>query len=89
MKNKGNGNVQSCVQNLLLINRGEVPYERIKGMDTKIIDKPSFNAFPLYKNDVNRQLNIFEPRINLNNVDFKNYDEIQGYFNLNIDILKR
>ena len=33
MKASGNGTPQTCVQNLLKTTRGEVPYERIKGID--------------------------------------------------------
>ena len=41
MKASGNGTPQTCVQNLLKTIRGEVPYERIKGIDRTLIDKPS------------------------------------------------
>ena len=38
MKASGNGTPQTCVQNLLKTTRGEVPYERIKGIDRSLID---------------------------------------------------
>ena len=41
MKASGNGAPEICVQNLLKTIRGEVPYERIKGIDRTLIDKPS------------------------------------------------
>ena len=44
MKASGNGTPQTCVQNLLKTIRGEVPYERIKGIDRTLIDKPSQTA---------------------------------------------
>ena len=44
MKASGNGTPQTCVQNLLKTTRGEVPYERIKGIDRTLIDKPSETA---------------------------------------------
>ena len=37
MKASGNGTPQTCVQNLLKTTRGEVPYERIKGIDRTLI----------------------------------------------------
>lgn len=44
MKASGNGAPEICVQNLLKTIRGEVPYERIKGIDRTLIDKPSSPA---------------------------------------------
>ena len=40
MKASGNAAPETCVQNLLKTIRGEVPYERIKGIDRTLIDKP-------------------------------------------------
>ena len=40
MKASGNGAPEICVQNLLKTIRGDVPYERIKGIDRTLIDKP-------------------------------------------------
>ena len=39
MKATGNGRPQTCVQNLLKTIRGEVPYERLKGIDRTLIDR--------------------------------------------------
>ena len=36
---KGNGTPIQCVQNLLSIIRGEVPFERVKGLDARLIDQ--------------------------------------------------
>ena len=44
MKASGNAAPETCVQNLLKTIRGEVPYERIKGIDRTLIDKPSGTA---------------------------------------------
>ena len=41
MKAKGNGSPEQCVENLLLIVRGEVPFERLKGIDATLTDRPS------------------------------------------------
>ena len=39
MKASGNGTPETCVQNLLKTIRGEVPYERLKGIDRTLIDR--------------------------------------------------
>ena len=44
MKASGNGAPEICVQNLLKTIRGEVPYERIKGIDRTLIDKPTWSS---------------------------------------------
>ena len=44
MKAKGNGDPAQCVGNLLRLIRGEVPYERLKGLDPRLIDRPSSTA---------------------------------------------
>ena len=41
MKASGNGAPEICVQNLLKTIRGEVPYERITGIDRTLIDSDS------------------------------------------------
>ena len=46
MKASGNAAPETCVQNLLKTIRGEVPYERIKGIDRTLIDRPSGTIKP-------------------------------------------
>lgn len=80
MKATGNGAPQICVQNLLKTIRGEVPYERIKGIDRKLIDQPSEIAGPELKADVEFVLETYEPRVDLGDVDLKALAaEVGGY----------
>lgn len=44
MLTSGNGNKNVCVQNLLAIIRGEVPYDRLRGLDAKVVDRPVTDA---------------------------------------------
>ena len=44
MKSSGNGTPEQCAVNLLLITRGEVPYDRIKGRDASLVDAPISTA---------------------------------------------
>ena len=46
MRANGNGAPNVCASNLLRLIRGEVPYERIKGLDPRMIDKPITTAEP-------------------------------------------
>lgn len=69
MKASGNGTPETCVQNLLKTIRGEVPYERLKGIDRTLIDRPSELAAPDLVADVQWVVETYEPRVNLGAVD--------------------
>lgn len=69
MKAKGNGDAATCVGNLLRIIRGEVPYERMKGLDPRLIDRPSSIAAAELKADAEWLIENYEPRANLDSID--------------------
>lgn len=80
MKASGNGTPQVCVQNLLKTIRGEVPYERIKGIDRTLIDRPSETASLDLVGDVEFVVGTYEPRVQLGNVELKALAaEVGGY----------
>ena len=41
MRASGNGSPEVCAANLLRIVRGEVAYDRVRGVDGTLIDKPN------------------------------------------------
>ena len=63
MKASGNAAPETCVQNLLKTIRGEVPYERIKGIDRTLIDKPSGTAANDLAADVEFLVETYEPEL--------------------------
>lgn len=65
MRATGNGHPQRCAENLLAITRGEVPYERIKGLDARTVDKPEADAAAMIRTDVAFVLETYEPRVTL------------------------
>lgn len=65
MKASGNGGVATCANNLLLISRGEVPYERVKGLNARHIDKPADSADLEIKQDAEWLISTYEPRAEL------------------------
>lgn len=71
MKASGNGKPEICVQNLLKTVRGEVPYERIKGIDRTLIDRPSETAAQDLAADVEFVVETYEPRVNLDDVNLR------------------
>ena len=44
MLSKGNSDIAVCVNNLLKTSRGEVPYERLKGVNFSLLDGPASTA---------------------------------------------
>ena len=69
MKKSGNGIPEACVNNLIKIRRGEVAYERVKGLDGGLVDQPSALVEEDATADIERQVNIFEPRVEVDSID--------------------
>lgn len=69
MKSSGNGNVAQCVANLIATYQGEVPYQRLKGMDPAILDKNINEAEPLIKNHATWLINNYEERATVNDIN--------------------
>ena len=86
MKAKGNGNPALCVANLLSITRGEVPYERLKGLPAEQIDRPSVLAAPVFTEEIGWLLRTYEPRVDVNGIDLKSVCASHGQFQITADI---
>lgn len=67
MKASGNGAPQQCVENLMRITRGEVPYERMKGIDRRFIGLPMSELGEL-EDDVRWVIETYEPRVRVDEV---------------------
>lgn len=87
MRASGNGNKAVCVQNLLAIVRGEVPYDRLRGLDPRIVDKPAADAVADAVQDAEWMLGVYEPRAKLDNVYATNDDDAaDGVFRVTAEI---
>lgn len=82
MKSSGNGDPAQCVGNLLRLIRGEVPFERLKGLNPRLIDQPSSNAAQELTADAQWLLENYEPRISLESIDLKAALAQAGHFNI-------
>lgn len=65
---KGNSNKHVCVSNLLKIVRGEVCYDRVRGIDASLIDSPVSAAKQRLKADAEWLIRTYEPRATLKNI---------------------
>ena len=82
MKASGNGDPAQCVGNLLRLIRGEVPFERLKGLDPRLIDSPSSTAGPELLADAEWLIENYEPRVNLESIDLEAALAMAGHFNI-------
>lgn len=86
MKASGNGKPQTCVHNLLKTIRGEVPYDRIKGISRRLIDSPSSSAASELEGDVEFVVETYEPRVRLGAVELKALTAQAGGFEIGAKI---
>ena len=85
----GNGRTQRCVQNLLRMFRGECPYERVKGLDPRMIDKPISSVEPEIRQEAEWLIETYEPRATINNITVSADDAVGGGFVIDADIVGR
>lgn len=89
MRSKDNGNPGVCASNLLQIVRGEVPYERVKGIDARIVDRPYGSAESAIRQDAEWLIETYEPRVTINDIAVKPSDAVSGGFAVTADIKEK
>lgn len=82
MKASGNGDAALCVKNLLRIFRGENPYERIKGLSARSIDRPSVEAEAEVLQDAEWCIGTYEPRAKIKSLGINGVDSVSGDFRI-------
>lgn len=89
MLSSGNSNTAVCVNNLLKISRGEVPYERLKGVNFSGIDGPATTASEELTADLEWMLGVYEPRAVVDNISITPTDAQNGQFTISAEISAR
>lgn len=89
MRAAGNGAPQVCVNNLLQLYRGEVPFERVKGLDPRIIDRPISAADAQLRQEADWLIDTYEPRAEIKNLTVSQLDTPNGGFTVTADIEDR
>ena len=67
MKASGNGLPETCALNLLRIVRGEVPFDRVRGVDGRLIDRA--NVTDEVAADIEWLLETYEPRVEIVSIE--------------------
>lgn len=82
MQANENGMPALCVANLLRTVRGEVPYQRMKGLDASYTDMPSSLLQPLIETDAEWLVEHYEPRAPLDSFSLTGELAKQGHFGI-------
>lgn len=83
---KGNGTPQVCANNLLQLFRGEVPYERVKGLDPRIIDRSVLVADAQLRQDADWLIDTYEPRAEIKSISIEQSSAVNGGFIVSAEI---
>lgn len=86
MRATGNGTPQVCVNNLLRLFRGEVPYDRTKGLDPRIVDSPVLAAGAQLRQDADWLVDTYEPRAEIKTITVSQSDSANGGYSVTADI---
>ena len=89
MKAKGNGTPQTCANNLFRLFRGEVPYERVKGLGPRLLDRPIITGDMELRQDADWLIDTYEPRVALKSINIVRSDSAEGGFTVTAEIEER
>lgn len=89
MKATGNGNPKTCTENILKCTRGEIPYDRIKGLPADLIDKPYTTAAASAKQEVDWLIETYEPRVVVNFINVEPNGSADGGFSITADVKEK
>lgn len=89
MRSRGNGTPEVCANNLLRMTRGEVPFERVKGIDPRIIGRPLPNAAAELEADAEWLIDIFEPRVQFEGINLEPNEAVNGGFKVTAKVKEK
>lgn len=82
MKSSGNGKPAVCADNLTKISRGEVPYDRIRGVKfSELIGDGIMKSSDL-ADDISWMVGTYEPRVSVESVEVTAEDAANGRLNV-------
>lgn len=87
MKANGNGTPETCASNLLRTVRGEVPFDRVRGVDPAYIDQPNASEDALA--DAEWVLETYEPRVEVETSEIDQEAAATGGFSALLNIKRK
>lgn len=89
MMAKGNGAPQVCAHNLFRLHRGQVPYERVKGLDPRLYDRPIITADTQLRQDADWLIDTYEPRVAIKSISITRSEDASGDFIVTAELEER
>ncbi len=89
MKASGNSAPELCALNLLRTVRGEVTFDRLRGLDARNIDRPVGLATPDIEADAIWLISTYEPRVNPDEVALQALEALQGDLRMTTDVSEK
>jgi hypothetical protein len=86
MRATGNGDKYRCTENLLAIVRGEVPYDRLRGLSVSPIDGPAHGSSAELRQDAQWVIETYEPRAKVESIAVSNDTGASGTFSVSASI---
>ena len=86
MKKSGNGEALRCAENLTAIVRGEIPFDRVRGIDARIVDRPAETAAQDLEQEVIWNIDTYEPRIDADSTTVEAVIDDDGSFSIEIQV---
>ena len=89
MRASGNGAPNVCANKLLRMVRGEAPFDRIKGLDPRIVDRPQPRASAELEADAEWLLETYEPRVQFDGISTAPADAANGGFIVTANVTEK
>lgn len=86
MRAKGNGTPALCASNLLRLFQGEVPFERVKGLNPRLIDRPAVDVNSDVRQNAEWLLETYEPRVGVKSINIEPSGSASGGFIVTADV---
>ena len=84
MRSSGNGNPAVCADNLTKISRGEIQYDRIRGVKfAELIGDGLMKSSDLAE-DISWMVGTYEPRVTVEDVEVTAEDAVNGRLNVTL-----
>ena len=86
MRKEGNGSPEVCAENQMNTVRGECAYDRVKGINARIIDMPAEEAEFEAQEDARWNVETYETRIDVEEVGVNVEIGPEGEFSIELEI---
>ena len=86
MRNSGNGNAAVCANNLVRISRGEVPFDRIRGVKFAEIAGKTIAENDDLADDIEWMVKTYEPRVSVDSVKIVIDDAENGQATVTVNV---